>query len=76
MNELQSYGQANEQVTSFIKTLIKIILSEHIKHKVTQDEVHKFLLSHRTTPHASTKAAPTDVMFKKKIRNDFTRKQP
>ena len=62
------WPQANAEVERFNQPLEKIIRSAHIEHKDWRQEVYKFLLNYRATPHAVTGIAPCQLMFGREIR--------
>ena len=51
-----------------MKPLTKISQTAKIENKNWKSEVYKFLFAYRSTPHSSTKVAPAELMFNRKIR--------
>ena len=60
----QSNGLAERMMASIVK-LTHVSLAEG---KDPKQEISKFLLSYRNTPHSSTKKTPSELMMKRKIR--------
>ena len=60
--------QANGEAERFMKPLTKISQTAKIENKNWKSEVYKFLFAYRSTPHSSTKVAPAELMFNRKIR--------
>ena len=57
------WPQANGLVESYMKPLNKAIRTAHAQGQVWQNELSKFLLNYRTTPHTMTKVAPAQLSF-------------
>ena len=49
------WPQGNSEVEAFNKPLEKAIRAAHVENRPWQQEVYKFLLSYRSTPHSTTK---------------------
>ena len=58
------------------RKLQRAIQRAHIEGKDWKKEIEKFLLAYRSTPHSSTRIAPTDFTLKYRIRRDMTQIQP
>ena len=63
------WPQANGLVESFMKPLNKAVRTAHAPGQVWQEELPKFLLNYRTTPHTTTKVAPAQMLFNRVINN-------
>ena len=57
------WPQANSEAESFMKPLTKAVRSAHAEGKKWTEHLHKFLLNYRTTPHTTTRQAPTTLLF-------------
>ena len=62
------WPQANGEVGRFNQPLEKAIQAAVVEGKVWRQELNRFLLQYRTTPHCTTKVAPSELMFNRKIR--------
>ena len=62
------WPQANAEVERFNQPLEKIIRAAHIEGKNWRQELYKFLLTYRATPHAVTGIAPCQLMFGRELR--------
>ena len=62
------WPQANGEVERFMLPLTKVICTAHIENKNYVEEVQKFLMAYRVTPHTSTNIAPSDLMYRRKVR--------
>ncbi|XP_057292574.1 uncharacterized protein K02A2.6-like [Hydractinia symbiolongicarpus] len=62
------WPQANGEVERFILPLTKVMFTAHIENKNYTDEVQKFLMAYRITPHTSTNVPPSYVMYRRKVR--------
>ena len=65
------WPSANGEVERMNQTIKHAIQCAHHEGKNWRDELQKFLLVYRTTPHTITGAAPADLMFKYAARNDI-----
>ena len=54
---------ANGEVERFNRTLGKAIKCAHVQGKNWKEELDRFLLEYRSTPHSDTQCAPSDIMF-------------
>ena len=50
-----------------MQPLKKVIQTAHIEKRDFKEAVYDFLFTYRVTPHSSTKIAPADMMFNRKI---------
>ena len=57
------WPQANGQVESFNKPLMKAIRAAHTENRSWKREIHSFLRLYRTTPHSTTNVTPHRLMF-------------
>ena len=63
------WPQANSEAENFMKPLTKALRSAHTEGKTWKKHLHKFLLNYRTTPHCTTKFAPAELLFNRRVRN-------
>lgn len=63
------WPQANGDVERFMRTLQKVIRIAQAEGKNWKNSMYQFLLSYRTTPHATTGVAPAELLFKRTVRN-------
>ena len=62
------WPQGNAEVESFNKPLEKAIRTAHIERRPWQQELAKFLLNYRSSPHSTTKVPPAELLFNRPIR--------
>ena len=62
------WPQGNSEVEAFNKPLIKAIKAAHVENRPWQQEVYKFLLTYRSTPHSTTNVPPSQLLFNRQIR--------
>ena len=62
------WPQGNANAESVMKPLGKLLQSAKIENKNWRQELQKFLLSFRVTPHCTTKVAPCELLFNRTIR--------
>ena len=62
------WPQGNSEVEAFNKPLEKAIKASHVEHRPWQQELYKFLLSYRSTPHSTTNVPPSQLLYNRKIR--------
>ena len=62
------WPQANGEIERFMTSLSKIIQAAHIEGKDWEEEMLKFLMAYRVTPHSATKVPPADMIYNRKIR--------
>ena len=70
------WPQANGLVESFNKPLNKAITSAIIEKKNWHQALQKFLFAYRTTPHTTTKVAPTELLFNRIVRGTLPELTP
>ena len=56
------WPQGNSNVENFNKTLVKMLQTAQIEERNWRQELQRFLLSYRVTPHATTKIAPCELL--------------
>ena len=62
------WPQANGEVERFNQPLGKALQTAVAEGKVWRQELYRFLLQYRTTPHSTTKVAPCELMFNRSVR--------
>ena len=62
------WPQANGEVEKFNQPLEKTIQAAVVEGKVWKQELQRFLLQYRTTPHSTTKVAPCELLFNRQVR--------
>ena len=62
------WPQANGEVEQFMLPLTKIICTAHVENRDQQEEVLKFLMAYRVTPHSTMGIAPADIMYQREIK--------
>ena len=62
------WPQGNAHVERFMKPLGKSLQTAKLEGRPWKQELYRFLLSYRTTPHATTKVAPCELLFNRTIR--------
>jgi hypothetical protein len=62
------WPQANGEVERQNRTLLKAMKAAEVEGKRWQDEINKFLLSYRSSPHSVTGVPPATLMFNRAIR--------
>ena len=70
------WPQANGEVERQNRTLLKSLKIAEAEGKKWRDELPKFLLAHRTTPHSSTGATPAFMMFGRELRTKLPELRP
>ena len=60
--------QGNSEVEAFNKPLVKAIKAAHVENRPWQQEVYKFLLSYRSTPHSTMNVPPSQLLYNHQIR--------
>jgi hypothetical protein len=61
------WPQGNAEAEAFMKPLGKYIRSAHLQKRPWQQELSKFLLTYRQTPHSTTKVPPAQLLFNRNI---------
>jgi len=62
------WPQANGEVERQNRTLLKTLKVAHVEGKKYREELQKFLLAYRTTPHSITGATPAALMLGRELR--------
>ena len=62
------WPQWNVEVEAFMKPLGKAITTATLEHRPWQQELSKFLLHYRSTPHSTTKVLPAQLLYNREIR--------
>ena len=62
------WPQGNANVENFNKTLSKVLQTANLEERNWRQELQRFLLSYRATPHTTTKIAPSELLYNRKIR--------
>ncbi|XP_065060965.1 uncharacterized protein K02A2.6-like [Rhopilema esculentum] len=62
------WPQGNSEVERFNQPLGKAIRAACIENRNWRQELQRFLLSYRSTPHATTKIAPSELLYNRVIR--------
>lgn len=62
------WPQANGEVERQNRTILKCLKIAKAENKNLHEELHKFLLAYRSTPHATTGATPAKLMINREIR--------
>ena len=63
------WPQANAETERFMRTVKKYIKTALNKGRSWKQELFKFLLDYRTTPHCTTGAPPATILFGRAIKN-------
>ena len=53
----------NAEVERFNQPLGRALITAQVEGRIWQQELNRFLLQYRTTPHATTKLAPSELLF-------------
>ncbi|PFX23104.1 Uncharacterized protein K02A2.6 [Stylophora pistillata] len=70
------WPQDNGKVERQNRTLLKSLKIAEVEGKKWKDELHKFLLAYRTTPHSSTGETPAFLMFGRKMKTKLPELRP
>ena len=62
------WPQCNAEVERFMQPLGKAVKTAHIEGRAWQQELCRFLLQYRTTPHTTTQVPPSELLFNRVIR--------
>ena len=62
------WPQGNAEAEAFMKPLGKAIKTAHLENRPWQQELSKFLLNYRSTPHSTTKIPPAQLLYNRQIR--------
>ena len=61
------WPQGNAEVERFNQPLGRALITAKVEGRIWQQELNRFLLQYRTTPHATTKIAPSDLLFNRVV---------
>ena len=61
------WPQGNAHVERFMKPLTKVLQTAKIEGRKWKQELQRFLLNYRSTPHSTTKVAPCELLFNRKV---------
>ena len=67
MSTTPMWPAANGEVERQNRSLLKALKIAHLNGKDHKDELRKFLLSYRSTPHSTTGVSPSELMIGRKI---------
>ena len=62
------WPQGNAEVERFMQPLGRAIQTAQAEGRVWQQELSRFLLQYRSTPHCTTKVPPAELLFNRSIR--------
>ena len=62
------WPQGNSEVEAFMKPLGKAIRTANLEGRPWRQELSKFLLAYRSTPHSTTKIPPAQLLYNREIR--------
>ena len=62
------WPQGNAEVEAFMKPLGKAIKTAHLERRPWQQELSRFLLAYRSTPHSTTKVPPAQLLYNREMR--------
>ena len=62
------WPQGNSEVEAFNKPLSKAIKAAHVENRPWQQELSKFLLNYRSTPHSTTNIPPSQLLYNRQMR--------
>ena len=65
------HPQANGQAEKFMASIVKIAHASIAENKHPKEEILKFLLNYRNTPHSSTGVTPASLMMKRNIKTNL-----
>ena len=61
------WPQGNAEVERFMQVLSKALTTAIVEGKKSQQELCRFLLQYRTTPHSTTKVPPSELLFNRTV---------
>lgn len=70
------WPQANGEVERQNRTLLKALKIAQVEGKRWKDELNKFLLAYRTTPHSTTGMTPASLMFGRELKTKLPELRP
>ncbi len=62
------WPQGNAEAERFMQPLGKALKTAHIENRPWQQELSRFRLLYRTTPHTSTNVSPAELLFNRTVR--------
>ncbi len=62
------WPQANAEVERFMQPLTKSLQTARIENRPWKQELQRFLLQYRTTPHCSTGVPPVELLYNRSVR--------
>ena len=62
------WPQGNAHVEAFNKPFGKALQTAHVEHRKWKQELQRFLLNYRTTPHTTTKVPPAQLLFNRVVK--------
>ena len=62
------WPQGNAEVERFMQPLSKALTTAIVEGKKWQQELYRFLLQYRTTPHGTTKVPPSELLINRTVR--------
>ena len=65
------WPQGNGNAESVMKPLGKVIKTSMLEGKNWRQELRRFLLNYRSTPHATTKIPPCELLFNRKVQGSL-----
>ena len=70
------WPQGNAEVERFMQPLAKALTTAVVEGKKWQQELCRFLLQYRTTPHSTTKVPPSELLFNRTVRGALPTLKP
>ena len=70
------YPQANSEIERFFRTAMKAIKIAVIEGKDWKEEIKRFLMYYRNTPHATTGKSPAELMYGRQLRDQLPTMEP
>ena len=67
-NSTPVWPQGNAEVERFMQPLKKLMQTSKIENRYWKQELSRFLLQYRTTPHCTTNVPPAELMFNRTVR--------
>ena len=65
------WPQGNAEAERFMQPLAKALKTAKIVQRPWQQELHRFLLQYRQTPHCSTGVPPAELLFNRTVQGQF-----
>ena len=65
------WPQGNAEAERFMQPLAKALKTAKIAHRPWQQELQRFLLQYRTTPHCSTGVPPAELLFNRTVQGQL-----